>query len=397
MSRLATRLREAAAFVREYAAGVRSRDIERMFRRDAAQAYQVLTRAQPKVAAEERGFRPFLRRLRVLFLGLSYSLSPPRRILFALALLLAALDACEIRISTSPGGSTGFSSHGSLSLLSVAALVFLLALELVDRVRVRDELEVARDLQRQLLPTAGPDLPGYRFAHSYRTANEIGGDYYGFLRLSDGRLVVAMADASGHGMAAGLLMVIAHTSLRLASELDPRPEAAVAVLNRALCDTGGPRAFLTLFYGVLDPASGRLDYACAGHPFPLLRRAGGTLEELGTGSLPLGLRRDLAIRTYSTTVAPGDLLVLYSDGLPEGVVSASGDTFGFERVRDQVAAGGSARAVHDRVMAAFDAFMGGEAQQDDLSLVVVERAPAGPPPPPPPPGFGVEPFGRSRL
>lgn len=383
MSRLATRLRSAADFIREYAAGVRSRDVERMFRRDAAQAYEVLTRGQPRVDPEARGLRPFLRRLRVFFLGLSYTLSPPRRLLFALALVLAAFDACQIRISTGGHRINGVSTDVSLSLVSVAALVFLLALELVDRVRVRDELEVARDLQRQLLPTAGPDLPGYRFAHSYRTANEIGGDYYGFLHLPDGRLVVAAADASGHGMAAGLLMVIAHTSLRLASELDPRPEAAVAVLNRALCDTGGPRAFLTLFYGVLEPLTGRLDYVCAGHPFPLLRRAGGAIEELGTGSLPLGLRRELAIRPHTTAIDPGDLLVLYSDGLPEGVVSATGDTFGFDRLRAQVSRGGSARAVHDRVMTAFERFLGGEAQQDDVSLVVIERAPAGPPPPPP--------------
>jgi serine phosphatase RsbU (regulator of sigma subunit) len=386
MSRLVTRLREAADFVREYAAGVRSRDVERMFRRDAAQAYEVLTRTQPRVDPEARGLRPLLRRLRVFFLGLSYTLSPPRRLLFALALVLAAFDACQIRIGTGGHRVTGVSTDVSLALVSVAALVFLLALELVDRVRVRDELEVARDLQRQLLPTAGPDLPGYRFAHSYRTANEIGGDYYGFLHLPDGRLVLAAADASGHGMAAGLLMVIAHTSLRLTSELDPRPEAAVAVLNRALCDTGGPRAFLTLFYGVLEPASGRLDYVCAGHPFPLLRRAGGAIEELGTGSLPLGLRRELEIRPRTTTVEAGDLLVLYSDGLPEGVVTATGDTFGFDRLRGQVAPGGAARTVHDRVMAAFDAFMGGETQQDDLSLVVIERAPTGPPPPPPPRG-----------
>lgn len=376
MSRFVTRVREAAAFVRDYTAGVRSSDIQRMFRRDAAEAYQVLTRAQPAVDAKERGLKPFLRRLRVFFLGLSYTLSPPRRVLFALALLLAVLDACDLRISSQTGAPTDVSANLSLSLVSVAALVFLLALELVDRVRVRDELEVARDLQRQLLPGSDPDLPGYRFAHSYRTANEIGGDYYDFLRLPDGRLVLAAADASGHGMAAGLLMVIAHTSLRLASELDPRPEAAVTMLNRALCGLGGPRAFLTLFYGLLEPETGHLDFVCAGHPFPLLRRADGRAEELGEGSLPLGLRRDLEIRPHATTVAPGDLLVLYSDGLPEGVLPATGEAFGFERLREEVERGGDAREVHDRVMGAFDAFLGGETQQDDVSLVLVERTAA---------------------
>ncbi len=257
--------------------------------------------------------------------------------------------------------------------MAVVALVFLLALELVDRVRVSDELEVARDLQRQLLPTAGPDLPGWRFAFSYRTANEIGGDYYDFLRLPDGRVAIVAGDASGHGMAAGLLMVIAHTTLRLSTDLDPRPEAAVPLLNRALAATGGPRAFLTLFYGLLDPVTGRLDFVSAGHPFPLLRRAGGSIEELGTGAFPLGLRPEIRLEPGSVVLAPGDLLLLYSDGLAEEVRPATGEAFGFDRLRELLAPGGAAREVHDRVLRDFDAFLAGEAQRDDISLVVVER------------------------
>ena len=217
-------------------------------------------------------------------------------------------------------------------------------------------------------------LPGWRFAASYRTANEIGGDYYDFLRLPDGRLVLVAADASGHGMAAGLLMVIAHTTLRLAAEQDPTPAAAVALLNKALCGTGGRRAFLTLFYGVLDPETGQLDYVCAGHPFPLLRRAGsGAVEELGEGSLPLGLRRDLELKQKATRLDPGDLLLLYSDGLPEGVNPTTGEAFGFDRLRNLITTAGGVQTIHDRIVQAFDVFLGGEAQEDDISLVVVER------------------------
>ena len=383
----ADRCREVVDSVRAYTAGVGSRDLERMFRRDATAAYQVLTRGRPAVPASERGVKAFLRRARLFFLGLSYTLSPPRRLLFALALLLVAVDACEIEVS-----ERGISHVGldlGLSLYAVLALVFLLALELVDRVRVRDELAVARDLQRQLLPRGGPDLPGWRFAQSYRTANEIGGDYYDFLPLPDGRLVIVAGDASGHGMAAGLLMVIAHTSLRLSVELDPRPEAALPLLNRALARTGGRRAFLTLFYGLLDPATGRLDYVCAGHPFPLLRHPGGEIEELGTGSLPLGIRAELPVEPGSVILGPGDLLLLYSDGLPEEVHPTSGEAFGFARLRELLAPGGGAGEVHDRVLAAFDAFLAGEGQQDDISLVVVERE-ATPEEAPPPRGAVAE-------
>jgi hypothetical protein len=373
MSRFATQCREAWASVREYTAGVQSRDLERLFRRDAAQAYQVLTRDLPTVPEEERGPKAVLRRLRVLFLGLSYTLSPPRRVLFALALLLALADTCAFSVSVGDGSRTELDFDVSLSFFAVLALVFLLALELVDRVRVRDELEVARDLQRQLLPGAGPDLPGWAFAQSYRTANEIGGDYYDFLALPDDRLVIVAGDASGHGMAAGLLMVIAHTSLRLSADLDPRPEAAVPLLNRALASTGGRRAFLTLFYGLLEPATGRLDYVCAGHPFPLLRRLGGEVEELGTGSLPLGIRRELRIEPRSVVLGPGDLLLVHSDGLAEEVHPTTGEAFGFDRLRRLLAPGGDAREVHDRVLEAFDGFLAGESQRDDVSLVVVER------------------------
>jgi serine phosphatase RsbU (regulator of sigma subunit) len=294
-------------------------------------------------------------------------------VLFALALLLALADTCAFRFSVGNGSRPELGFDVSLSFFAVLALVFLLALELVDRVRVRDELEVARDLQRQLLPGAGPDLPGWAFAQSYRTANEIGGDYYDFLELPDGRLVIVAGDASGHGMAAGLLMVVAHTSLRLSADLDPRPEAAVPLLNRALASTGGRRAFLTLFYGLLEPATGRLDYVCAGHPFPLLRRLGGELEELGTGSLPLGIRRELRIEPRSVVLGPGDLLLLYSDGLAEEVHPTTGEAFGFDRLRRLLAPGGDAREVHDRVLEAFDGFLAGESQRDDISLVVVER------------------------
>ena len=131
--------------------------------------------------------------------------------------------------------------------MSITGLVFLLVLELADRVVVRDELEVARELQRELMPQQAPDVPGYSFAFSYRTANTIGGDYYDFLPLPDGRLALIVGDASGHGIAAGLLMAIANSSLKLGLDLDPDPAAVADVVNRALCGTGGTRAFMTLF------------------------------------------------------------------------------------------------------------------------------------------------------
>ncbi|MGD2114763.1 MAG: PP2C family protein-serine/threonine phosphatase [Acidobacteriota bacterium] len=385
-SDLRSGLGRAGRFVREYTAGVRGGDLRRLFREDAADAYQVLTRDQPQVPESAEGARAFFQRVRLLFLGLSYQLSPPRRLLFALAILLALIGSCRIEYTTGAGVHIG-TSTGAL-IVSVAVLVFLLALELVDRVRVRDELEVARELQRQLLPREAPDLPGWRIAHSYRTANEVGGDYYDFRRLPDGRVAVVAGDASGHGIAAGLLMVIAHSTLKLAFDQDPRPRAVLPMVNKAIAAAGGRRAFLTLFYGLLDPETGRLDYICAGHPFPLLRRAGGRVREIGSGALPLGIRESIELATESVTLEPDDLLLIYSDGIPEVLRRSTGETFGFQRMRDLAAAGGTAQETHDRVLSAFDGFLAGEPQTDDISLVVLHRLPAVPPPPPPPPAPG---------
>jgi phosphoserine phosphatase RsbU/P len=129
---------------------------------------------------------------------------------------------------------------------------------------------------------------------------------------------------------------------------------------------------MTLFYGVLEPSTGRLSFVCAGHPFPLLRRSGGEVVELGTGSLPLGIREILEVTPYEIRVDPGDLLVLYSDGLPEAV-NAAGDAFGYDAMRTLLQEPGDVRQIHDRLLAALDAHVAGEPLKDDVTLVVVAR------------------------
>ncbi|MEO1088807.1 MAG: PP2C family protein-serine/threonine phosphatase, partial [Acidobacteriota bacterium] len=313
----------------------------------------------------------FARDVRDVFLGFLFKLSPARRLLFTASLICPFLALFDLDMQLGP-------THVHLDftpfwfLVGFSGLLLLLALELVDRLRVRDELEVARELQRDLLPRVIPPIPGYRVAHSYRTANEIGGDYYAFHPLDDGRIAIACGDASGHGMAAGLLMAIANATLAAAALEDPEPEAVLAAVNRTLVSTGGRRAFMTLFYAILDPSSGQLEYANAGHPFPLLRRAVGPVEELGTGALPLGLREDTRYHAASAVLRPGDLLVLYTDGIPEAPDPAS-NTFGFERMKMLAAQSGSADTIHDRVLEAVSAHLGEGDLQDDLTLVVLDR------------------------
>ena len=368
------RFQRIETFVREYTAGLSARELHRLFDRDAQNAYSVLTREHALERAPKGVLKRLFFRAKVVFLGLSYKLTPPRRLLFAAALVFALVGILNV---TSQGTIHGQRVSVEFSplwyLASIVSLLFLLALELVDRIQVRDELEVARELQAELLPRRVPDLPGYRFAHSYRTANEVGGDCYDFLALPDGRLALMVGDASGHGMAAGLVMAIANATWKTALDLDPTPERVLALLNRTLCRTRGKRTFMSVFYALLDPATGQLEYVSAGHPFPFLRRADGRVEELGEGGLPLGIREPLPYRPGRTTLAPGDLLVLYTDGLVEATDPRGAEAFGYERLQALAAGGGEPQPLHDRILAAFDTHTAGEPLLDDLTLVVVAR------------------------
>ena len=364
------------SFFRDYTAGMNSRDLQRLFQRDAANAYAVLTREHAREPEPKKGLKRWVHRTRLAFLGLSYKLTPARRLVFAVAFLFllvgltrdleVAFDNEKTRIVLD------FSPFWFL--LAFFSLVYLLALELVDRVRVRDELEVARELQAALLPRDMPVVPGWSFAHSYRTANEVGGDYYDLMPLPDGRIALIVGDASGHGMAAGLVMAIANATLKTALDLDPSPERVAALLNRAICRIGTKRTFMSIFYAVLDPATGALEYVCAGHPFPLLRRQDGRIEELGCGGLPLGIRERLPLKSATVALQPGDLLVFYTDGLAEAI-DAAGSAFSYDRIAELLQEGGAPWSIHDRTLAAFDHHIGDEPLRDDLTLMVTSRLP----------------------
>ena len=130
---------------------------------------------------------------------------------------------------------------------------------------------------------------------------------------------------------------------------------------------------MTLFYGLLDPASGRFDYVCAGHPYPLLRRQGGEIVKLGSGSFPLGLRPRLELTAADDEFLPGDLLLLYTDGIPEAL-DEQGEAFGFDRLQSSLQHGGPPQEVHDRIVAEVERFEDRGEHDDDRSLVVIARS-----------------------
>lgn len=326
-----------------------------IFHRDARRAYAVLDRDGRFREEPEGVVGKLLHRIRVVFAGVAGQLTPGRRWLFILCLVAAGVDPTP------------------WSLIACAGLFFLLLMELVERVALRDELEIARDLQRDLLPAEPPTIEGYRVATSWRTANEVGGDYHDFLPASEGRTAIVVGDASGHGMAAGLLMAIASATLKAAVDSDPEPQQVAEQLNRALHRAGGRRAFMAIFYGLLDPGSGRLDFICAGQPFPLLLRAAGGVEELGEGALPLGIHERARPSAGSNILEQGDRLILFTDGLAEAVAGPDEEAFGFDRIRQLATAGGSAVEIHDRILAAFERHIADQPLADDITLVVISR------------------------
>ncbi len=367
----ATVFRKTKQFFREYTDGVDVGRVHTVLGRDVTRAFAVLTRDHPESDKPKGRIGRFWDRSKRLFLGLSYKLSPARRILFAVAMVLVFFGVQRQQF-TIHSMDLQLQSPSPFLLLSIGALVFLIILELADRVLVRDELEVARQLQAELIADRSPEVDGWAFAFSYQTANTIGGDYYEFISLPDGRLFVAAGDASGHGIAAGLVMAVAGATLKLAVDQKPDPVSVAEMVNGALYRTGGPRAFMTLFCGVLDPGTGHFHFVCAGHPFPLHRKSDGSLTELGTGCLPLGLRPAVPLQASSVTIGPGEALVIYSDGIPE-TLDGEGRDFGFDRLQKAVGSGGSAQQIHDNVLRAVDAFAGEAPALDDRSLVVIRN------------------------
>ena len=375
MSKSSKYLEEARGFVRHYTDGLNVRDLRRMFGQDASKAYRVLSRDQDALPSDGDGVRGFLRRTKILFIGISRKLSPARRLIFAASVLATFLGLLGGKNLTLGDASTTISvGTASVYLITaIAGFAFLFTMELVDRIRVRDELEVARQLQADLLPKTAPVVPGYAFAHSYRTANEVGGDYYDISVLPDGRVALVIGDASGHGIAAGLLMAIANATLKTALEVDPAPDKVAKLLNSTLYRTGDRRAFMSLFYALLEPSTGVLDFVCAGHPFPLLRRRDGSVAELGSGALPLGMRLELELPVHRAQIGPGEILLLFTDGLPEAL-DGKEESFGFPRLEQLASLGSSASQLHDSVLTAFKAHVGDRDIADDVTLLVMSRA-----------------------
>ncbi len=240
--------------------------------------------------------------------------------------------------------------------------------------RLERELQLAMEIQQRFQPTAPPLVPGYELQGISFPCYEIGGDYYDFIKRDDGRLVIALGDVSGKGTAAALLMSSLHAAVHAQAGSHDTLVETISAVNRYLADNIPPNRFVTLFYAELDPASGSLSFLNAGHNPPLIVHAAGTVEQLASGGLPLGIKRDAEYREGRTQLQLGDVLVIYSDGVTEAA-SPSGEEFGPTRLYEVVSRNidASAAGVRDRIESALTKFSQGTQAADDITLVIVKR------------------------
>src|SRR5687767_2077991 len=247
--------------------------------------------------------------------------------------------------------------------------------EIRERERVEQELRVARSIQQASLPEQVPQLEGWQITPFYRPAREVGGDFYDFLELEDGRLGLVVGDATGKGVPAALVMASARSMLRAIAQAlgSTSPGDVLGRVNDALFIDIPANMFVTCFYAILDPKTGSLSYANAGHDLPYLWR-GGEAEELRARGMPLGLMPGMSYEEKEIELDAGDGVLFYSDGLVEAH-DPRGEMFGFPRLRALVAKHGEENSLEETLLGELYSFVAeGWEQEDDITLLTLRRS-----------------------
>jgi sigma-B regulation protein RsbU (phosphoserine phosphatase) len=244
---------------------------------------------------------------------------------------------------------------------------------IVERERIKAEIDAANRIQAALLPSTHPDVGGASVASHYRAATEIGGDYFDFLPLDRGRLGLAFGDVAGHGLTSGIVMAMTKAALLVQVKHDASPVRVLETLNDIVMKTAPKRMLMTFFYGVLEPSTSTLRFASAGHLDPYVFRARERkLELLSSWGFPLGVRRREPFREFEARFESGDRLVLYSDGLIEAL-NDEGEPFGFERFAGVILSRGAkgGDVLKQALLESVKNFTRNRPPEDDQTLVVV--------------------------
>ena len=244
----------------------------------------------------------------------------------------------------------------------------------LERERFERELQLAREIQQRFQPSSAPSTPGYELQGISFPCYEIGGDYYDYIQRPDGRLMIALGDVSGKGTSAALMMSSLHAAMHAQTSTNQSIVETITAVNKYLAETIPANRFVTLFCAELDPVTGNLVFINAGHNPPLIAHSTGTMEQLAAGGVPLGIMADFAFREGRTQLHPGDVLVIYSDGVTE-TQNAAGEEFGPMRLYDVLSRNldASAAGIRDRIESALTKFAQGTDAGDDITLVIVKR------------------------
>ena len=260
--------------------------------------------------------------------------------------------------------------------LRVGQLVREQQAEAATRQRFEQELEVARLIQQNFLPKELPDLPGWKIAAYYQPAREVGGDFYDVIPLPDGRIGFVVGDVTDKGVPAALVMSATRSVLRASAQRLIEPGIVLEHVNEHLCPDMPEKMFVTCLYGVLDPETGHLRFANAGHDLPYVKTAAGIVELRARG-MPLGLMPGMSYEEKEATLEPGDSVLLHSDGVVEAH-DPERDMFGFPRLKDTMANAPADQGLIEWVLSELEAFTGPDLEQeDDITMVTLHRSAAG--------------------
>ncbi len=363
-------------------------DLQRLFTHDTRDAYRFFTRG-----SDEDRFAglPFWKsgplRFREIFLAFTLRLSPARRALYLGALVIALIGvvrlfrgfgSVEIPLGVpfiQVGMMTPRWAEGTLALIVSLVLVnLLMLLEVADRLSLKGELEVAREIQLAMLPSGTFRVADIEICGITRPANTVGGDFYDVLPLRDGRVIIALGDVAGKGSPAALLMALLLAVLRTLVDEELDAPALVERLNVQICRHSPMSRFITLFYAVYSPSSGAMTYVNAGQNPPLIRRRDGRYERLGSTGVALGMFDGSTFGSVDTVLDSGEMLVLYSDGITEAEDPKERpfEESGLELVIERFATQGPAE-IGTQVLKAVEAHASQSRFVDDLTILILKR------------------------
>jgi sigma-B regulation protein RsbU (phosphoserine phosphatase) len=365
-------------FWRRVTDGLEVSQLWSQFESEARTSYRLYSKdveAKTPDGLTARGHR--LHVVKEFFWAVFEKLSPARRVLLLLALILLVVPHAAIEY-TGRGGNVDvieFDLHFWAALL----LLILLMLEIADRVVMKRDLQIAREIQTWLLPGVPPQIPGLAIAYATRPANTVAGDYYDVFprpgrSQEDNRVVLAVADVAGKSIPAAMLMATFQASLKTLSTAQVALPELASNMNRYACSNsqGGLR-FTTAFLAEYDPVRRTVGYINAGHNNPILRRANGQIERLDVGGLPFGILPDAKYDSATVTLAPGDWLIIFTDGLVEAE-NARQEDYGETRLLTAIEAGKSVepQEMLKRLMAEVDLFVGNTPQHDDVTCMLLK-------------------------